>query len=53
MNAIKPLIKAALLDCFEQAKEIATEKEKKVLISKESFEKKVTALVGTEYKLEI
>ena len=53
MNAIKPLIKAALLDCFEQAREIASEKEKKVLFAKEAFEKKVTALVGTEYKLEL
>jgi len=51
MEAINPLIRSALHDCFDTARTISIEKETKVKIMQEDFENEVSKLIGKKYTL--
>lgn len=53
IDTIKPLIRSALFDCFEYARQVSIEKENKVKKAKEDFEKQMSDILGMKYTLEI
>jgi hypothetical protein len=52
-EALRTELSSTLKCCFEQARDVAIEKEEKVFEAKEQFEEQITKLTGLKYSLDL
>jgi hypothetical protein len=52
-EALRTELRSTLKCCFEQARDVAIEKEEKVFEAKEQFEEQITKLTGLKYSLDL